>query len=383
MLNTKRKVLEFIDQHTDEIYELYNTLHSMPEKSWEEIRTSAFLKAQIENAGMEIKTCAANTGLLGILSGKEKGHIISLRADMDALPFNNNGKTVFIHACGHDANCAMVMFAAITLARVGLPQGTLKIVFQPAEEGLGGAQAILQTGWLDDVTEMVGIHLRPAQEAELGEACAALHHGAHCVIKATIRGISSHGARPHLGVNAIDAAVSIINGLNTIHIDTIVPHSAKPTRLIAGTAHNIIPAEAKLVLDLRAQTNETISMLKDKVQKVIEKGAALAGAQVVTDIISEAPAACYNEETVLKVNKAIEMILGKVKNPIVTPGSEDFHYYSLQGGIKTAYIGLGANLYPGLHHPGIKFDLKALVIGTKILACYVIDSLLAHANDRS
>ena len=112
---------------------------------------------------------------------------------------------------------------------------------------------MLDSGLLDDVDEMISIHLRPIQEARFGQATPALCHGASKVVKAKVKGLTSHGARPHLGINAIDAAAQIVNAINAIKIDPTVPHSVKTTKLMAGgTAHNIIPETAEMTFDLRA-----------------------------------------------------------------------------------------------------------------------------------
>ena len=128
------------------------------------------------------------------MKGQEPGPVFAVRADMDALVFTINGQDQTKHACGHDANCTMVLSAALEIAKIGIKRGTLKIVFQPAEEVLGGAKALLNSGLLNDIEEMIGIHLRPIQEAGMGQATPALCHGASYVVKAKVKGLASHGA---------------------------------------------------------------------------------------------------------------------------------------------------------------------------------------------
>lgn len=255
-----------IDANKDKILKVYKDLHAIPEKGWNEVKTSKYLKEALISAGFEVIDNVNNTtGVVVVLKGQEPGPVFAVRADMDALTFKINGKDVNIHACGHDANSTMVLMAALEIAKIGIKRGTLKILFQPAEEVLGGAEAIIESGLLDDVDEMVGIHLRPIHEARLGQATPALCHGASYCATAKVKGLASHGARPHLGINAIDAAAAIVNAINAIKINPVVPYSVKTTKLIAGgTAHNIIPDEAEMTFDLRAQTNEAMEELIKK-----------------------------------------------------------------------------------------------------------------------
>ena len=372
------ELLKNIEAQEEEIIKVYQELHAIPEKGWNEVKTSAYIKQKLEKAGFEVISNVNNTtGLIGILRGEEPGPVFAVRADMDALVFKIDGKDVNIHACGHDAHSTMALMAALEIAKTGIKRGTLKMVFQPAEEVLGGAEAMLESGLLADVDEMVGIHLRPIQEAGIGQATPALTHGSSYVVSAKIKGVASHGARPHLGINTIDAGAAIVNAVNAVKLNPSVPFSAKTTKFIAGgAASNIIPDAAEMIFDLRAQTNEAMEELIDKIFKAVENGAATVGAKAEIKVVGGVPGAAYDGEVVAYTKKAIEAVLGEALDPIITPGGEDFHYYSTKGNIKTAYIGLGADLVPGLHHPEMKFNLDALVDGTKIIAYSIYDRLI-------
>lgn len=371
------ELLNYIENQKDEIIKIYNDLHALPEKGWEEIKTSAYIKEALEKAGFEVIANVNNTtGLIGILRGSETGPVFGVRADMDALAFKIDGKDVNIHACGHDAHSAMVLAAAQAIAKKGIKKGTLKVLFQPAEEVLGGAEAMIDSELLLDVTEMIGIHLRPIQEARTGEATYALCHGSSYVVTAKITGLASHGARPHLGINAIDASASVVNAVNAIKLNPTVPFSVKTTKLIAGgAAYNIIPDSAEMGFDLRAQTNDAMETLLEKVKNAIIHGAGAVGASAEVTIVGGVPGAEYDEEMKLRAKEAIVAVLGKALDPIVTPGGEDFHYFATKAKIKTAYIGLGCDLEPGLHHPEMKFNLDSLVDGTKIIAFMINERL--------
>lgn len=370
--------LNNIGADKDKIFKVFHDLHAIAEIGWEELKTSRYLKEALEKGGYEVTdNIGQTTGIIGVLKGSEPGPVFALRADMDALPFRINEKEVAIHACGHDAHCTMVLMAALEIAKHGIKRGTLKVLFQPAEEALGGAETMIDSGLLSDVDEMMGIHLRPIHEAKLGQATPALCHGSSYVVKTKIKGLAAHGARPHLGINVIDAGANIVNAINAIRLNPMIPHSVKTTKFIAGgLAHNTIPDEAEMIFDLRAQTNEAMEELIQKTQSAIENSATSIGAQVETYVNGGVPGAAYDEKMIEWAKKAIEKVLGEALDPIITPGGEDFHYYTTIGNIKTAYIGLGADLQPGLHHPDMKFNFDALVHGTKILAYSIFQRLI-------
>lgn len=361
------------------VEELYRILHGMPELGLQEVKTAAFLAGQLRSAGYDVQTGVGGTGVVGVLRGAKPGLVLALRADMDALKHIVDGQERAIHSCGHDAHSAMVLCAAEQAAKRGLDAGTLKILFQPAEEVLLGAKALVDAGAIADVDAMVGIHLRPEQEARKGQATPALCHGSSARIETTIEGTAAHGGRPHLGVNAIDAAAAVVNAVNAIHMNPVVPSSIKATKLLAGGgATNVIPDKAEMAIDVRAQRNDVVRELLAKAEAAIGNAAASVGAKATTRIKTGPPAAEYNEELIELAREAIVAVLGKwgLLPPIITPGAEDFHFYvQRKPALKATYIGLGCDLTPGLHHPAMRFDVGSLIHGVNILGC-VVDKVL-------
>jgi len=354
------------------IQKYYDELHAMPEVGFEEHRTSAWLAKKIKAAGFSVKTGVGGTGVSATLRGNEPGPTVALRADMDALQHNVEGKDVCVHSCGHDSHSSMVLVAAEELAKAGIKRGTLKILFQPAEEKLFGATRMIADGAIDDVDVLLGIHLRPIQEARTGQATPALYHGSSYIMEATITGKTAHGARPHLGINAVDAAAAAVNAVNAIHIDPVIPCSCKVTKLTAGGATlNQIPDKAVMALDCRAQKNEAMQALLLKAEAAIKAGAASVGASAVTEVKGGVPGAEYHPEIIELAREAIREVLGEkgLLDPIVTPGGEDFHnFVKAKPSLKTGYVGLGCDLTPGLHDPAMKFDRSAMIFGAEILA---------------
>lgn len=356
---------------TERVKEIYTILHEMPEPGFQEYKTGSFIATTLVHAGYEVQTEVAGTGVIGTLHGKAAGPVFALRADMDALRHVVDGKECAIHSCGHDANSAMALAVAEEVAKRGIRCGTFKVVFQPAEETLFGALRVIETGKVEDIEILLGIHLRPEQEAKRGQATPALYHGASYIIEANIAGVTAHGARPHLGVNVIDAAAAVVNAINAIHMNPVKSWSVKVTKLHAGGASlNAIPDQASLAFDLRAQDNTVMDQLIDKVKAAVEHGAATVGAKAAVTIKGGVPAAVYDSALIEMARNSIAKVLGEkgVLDTIITPGGEDFHFFAQKkSGLRTAYIGLGCDLTPGLHHPAMKFEAAALADGVNIL----------------
>ncbi|SNS71204.1 amidohydrolase [Anaerovirgula multivorans] len=351
------------------VEKVYKHLHSIPEKALCEFKTSEFIASELKTMGYSVKENFFETSVIAVKDSGNEGPALAVRADMDALEFEIGGKKVVNHACGHDTHSAMVLATAKAVVEKGIKRGKIVFVFQPAEEISKGAIGISKSGMLDDVTEMVGIHLRPIQEASLGEATPALSHGASKMISVKIKGTIAHGARPHLGVNAVDAAVLAVNAVNAIRGNPSIAHSVKVTNIqTEGTAHNVIPNVVYLKLDLRAQTNELMDSLTEGVKNAILTSVKSIGAEAEITYCDGVVAAEYDDNMISVAKEAIIEVLGKSLEPIVTPGGEDFHFYTQMLDIKTSYIGLGADLKPGLHDPEMTFNLKALEYGEKVLS---------------
>jgi amidohydrolase len=372
-------LFKWIDAHSAELEETYKRLHTIPELGLQEHKTSAFLAEELRKAGYEVRDGIGGTGVMGALRGREPGPVFALRADMDALPITENTGLPYasthpgvMHACGHDSHCAMLLYAAKSIAATGgIKRGVLKIVFQPAEEILKGARAFLASGALSDVNEIVGMHVRPKEEAQVGQASPAICYGGTTQLKAKVHGRAAHSARYHLGVNVIEAMAAIVHNLNAIHLNPMLGHSVKITQcVVPSKAMNIIPDLAEISVDLRAQTNEIMDELVKRSWKALEDGAASLGATVEIEKFGSVPAADFDPELVEAARTSIKAVLGEksILPPVITPGSEDFCCYKVEGGIKSAFFGLGGDMSPGLHTAEARLNLSALPAGAKIAA---------------
>jgi amidohydrolase len=362
------------------VKEIRDRLHAAPEPSGQEVKTAAYLAEELRRAGYEVHEVAREGyGAVGILKGKEPGPVVGIRGDIDALRHVVDGKEVCVHSCGHDAHAAMALTLAEEVAKEGIARGTLKIFFQPAEETLMGARSMVESGWASDLDYMFGMHLRPIQEAKAGQATAALWHGGTYTLEASIAGRMAHGARPHLGVNAIDAAVLVVNAVTCIWETPVEGWSAKVTKFNSnGLINNAVPDGVDLVFDLRAQKNDVVESLLQKLSAIVASVPAGLGAVGTVKKTYGAPAAEYDAEAITLLEKAIVSILGRegLVPPIITPGSDDFHFYKkARPTLKAGFVGLGADLTPGLHDPKMTFKEEVLPDGVKILK-YAVDALL-------
>lgn len=352
------------------VYELFEYLHSVPENGFQEYKTSERLGSELKKHGYSVtENVGGTTGLIGVLDSGTTGPTVALRADMDALQYENNGVTEYRHTCGHDAHSAMVMAAAKELSEEGIKRGKLVIIFQPAEEKLTGALAMIDSGMLNDIGTIIGIHLRPRDEVPFGCGSPAIYHGASGPVKVTVRGKSAHGARLHQGINAIEAAMLAINAVNSVRVDPSVSHSAKVTKFSGGTSFNTIPDMAEFYIDMRCQQNDVMDAYRDMVRAAVENSVKAIGAKAEVELMPYVPAAEYDDDVKEDIKDAICHVLGEdnLYGDIKSVGGEDFHYYRKFLGCQSGYIGLGADVYPGLHHQDMSFNHKCMEYGVEIL----------------
>lgn len=361
-----------------DVLKLYDYLHTIPEVGMKEFKTSAYLADELEKLGFKVQRNVGGTGVVGVFETGVPGPVVGVRADMDALAHLIDGQTVAIHSCGHDGHCAMALVAASRLVK-NIKCGTLKILFQPAEETLVGALALIDAGALDDVDILFGQHLRPIQEIRMGTVSPGVFHSASAVLDVTIHGKTAHGARPHLGLSAIDAASLAIMAVNSIRTNPVVASSIKVTGVKAGgVASNAIPDKATMVLDVRSQTNEGMRYNLEKIEQAITNAVIANGCSVEIVKRGSVPAADLDEELIQEMSVIIKDLLGEkgLAPKIYTPGGEDFHYYvEKKPHLKVAFFGIGCDAAPGMHAPDMHFERNALQTGEEMLYRAVMSKL--------
>ncbi|WP_165384273.1 amidohydrolase [Leucobacter triazinivorans] len=351
-------------------------LAAHPEPSWSEHRTSGYLAALLTQAGLKPRPFAEFPGFTVDVGPGEPQ--IGLRADLDALAHRTEAGTAVVHSCGHDANMAVVTETVLRLAELGdrLPHG-VRAIYQPAEEQGNGAAAVANLGVADDLDLLFGVHLRPGSELPSPRFTPAISHGSCCFVRGAITGRDHHGARPHLGVNAIEVVAEFTGMVAALRVDPQIPSSAKLTSVRAGGDNlNVIPGSAAFGLDLRAQSNEAMARLREEITRI---GAALELRHGVEIRLSEedyVPAAVIGDRAERRLSTAIRAVAGAeaVAPRSVTSGSDDFHFYTLRRPqLQAAMLGIGADATPGLHDPEMRYDASRLEPAVQILLAACLD----------
>lgn len=368
-------ISDVIQQLKPEIMDIFQYLHTHPETSWNELGTTSYISNILVEHSYKMTTFEDCTGVVGEIG--EGDFTVGLRSDMDALWQEVEGVFQANHSCGHDGHMTLALGVLLVLNHLNYtPPGKLKLIFQPAEEKGTGALKMVEKHVVDDVDFLFGVHLRPREEVKDGQAAPAIVHGAARFIKGEIIGTDAHGARPHQGQNAIEVGASFVSLLNSIHLNPSIPYSVKMTQFQAGgESSNIIPGRATFSLDLRAQTNEAMEQLVERVEKIAEALAITNSVEINLQTGASVAAAIVNKQAQHFMESAIVDTLGaeNVVPPVVTTGGEDFHFYTLKRpAIKATMLGLGCDLSPGLHHPNMTFNKDALLSGIEILTKAII-----------
>ncbi|PLS16180.1 amidohydrolase [Bacillus sp. M6-12] len=380
---------EVLETLIPEIESIYEHLHENGETSWNENKTTDYIVSILKKNGLGVTTFSDCPGAVGEWkrSKDEAVLTVGVRADMDALWQEVNGNYKANHSCGHDGHMTIALGTMLLLKKMNIDlPGNLKFIFQPAEEVGEGALKMLEKGVMEDVDFLYGVHLRPIEEVPHGKASSGIIHGASVTMEGKISGFDGHGARPHLSVNAIEVLSAIVEQLKGVHLNPLVPYSVKMTQASAGGQNsNIIPGSGTFHLDLRAQSNDAMEELISKVEHVIVKTGELYRVEIQFKLTERVYAAVISDKAEKMMAKAIQLAMGEEAyvHPIITPGGEDFHFYTKERpNIKATMLGLGCDLQPGLHHPYMNFKREALISGIEIMARTVIETFNKYGKNR-
>ncbi len=359
-------------------------LHRHPELGFEETRTAEWVAQRLEAFGCEVHRGIGKTGVVGVLRHGTQTRSVGLRADMDALPIVELNRFAHrsvhdgrMHACGHDGHTAMLLGAAQYLAGTRRFDGTVHLIFQPAEEGLGGARAMLADGLFErfPCDTIFALHNRP----KLALGRLALRSGPAMAGSARfdieITGVGAHGARPESGVDALMVGAHVATALQMIVSRNIAPVDSAVlsiTQFHAGNAYNVIPQTAMLRGTVRAFRTELLHTIEHHMRRTVEHLAAGLGARadvefhadvapLVNDAGQAAFAAALCEELVGAAN------LDRAPPPVMA--SDDFSF--MLDRVPGCYVLIGNGGAAGaceVHHPGYDFNDQALPLGASLLA---------------
>nr|WP_263323660.1 amidohydrolase [Neobacillus sp. Marseille-Q6967] len=357
------------EDYEKQILAWFDHFHAHPEVSWKEFETTQTIAEILDELGVTYRRFSDVTGLIAEIGDGED--VVAVRADIDALWQEVDGVWQGNHSCGHDANISMVLGALLYLKNKNMDK-KVRFIFQPAEEKGNGALSMVERGAIENVSRLFGIHLRPIEELGLGQVSPSIHHGAAIFLEGKVLGDDAHGARPQQGNNAIDVITAIHQYVKSIYLAPFESYSAKLTKIIAGgESLNIIPGSAEFAIDVRAQKNDSLEKLKDKIDNGISGIKDLFGVEIEWKWSDFTPGAEVSAEAENIAAEAIRHVIGneKLSPPVVTSGSDDFHFYTVENPrLKATMIGIGANLQPGLHHPKMTFNQSMLDKGARILA---------------
>jgi amidohydrolase len=368
--------------------------HRHPELGFKETRTANIVACYLSELGIDVQTEIGKTGIVGLLQGERPGPVVMLRFDMDALPITEENATEYasethgvMHACGHDGHVAIGMGVARLLARHRRElAGAVKFVFQPAEEGLGGAAKMIRDGAMQnprpDVT--LGLHIfsqLPSGVVAAGEGpVMAAGERFHCIVT----GRGGHGATPHQTVDAIVAAAQIVNALQTVvsrNVDPQEPAVVSVGSLHAGVAFNVIAERAELWGTIRTFDEATRQTALRRVREVVEGAARTMGASAQLEIEELTAAVVNDAATAARVREAAARIVGaeNVSAKQRWMASEDMAYFLREVGGCFFFMGgaRGPSEFPH-HNPHFDFDEAVLPQGAAIL-CEIVASYLCDA----
>ena len=357
--------------------EFFKDLHAHPELGWEEYRTTARIRQALEEHQVELLETGTETGLIAVIRGGRPGLCIGLRSDIDALPIQEetglpyaSGHPGVMHACGHDSHASVMLGAALLLKeREQELAGTVKIVFQPAEEVDGGAERMLASGHLDDAEEFYAIHSYPWFEPGVlgvkeGPVMAAVDK-----FEITLRGRGSHAAYPYRSIDPIPAAAALVQSLQTIvsrNVNAFSPAVVSVTRMTAGNTWNVIPESAELEGTVRTLIPEDRELIRQRLETMAEHIAAAHGC-AASFAWTSGSAAVINDADLCEEVRKIALSLGfRVDRQEDCMGAEDFsEYLKRKPGV---FIRVGTGGFVASHHPGFTVDPAALFPAAEFFA---------------
>ncbi|MBI4752243.1 MAG: amidohydrolase [Acidobacteria bacterium] len=378
------------------LVEIRRDLHRHPELSNREVRTSKIVAQFLTQLGLEVTTGVAHHGVVGILRGKQPGPVVAVRADMDALPIQEIRDVPYkscvpgvMHACGHDVHTTIGLGTAEILAKhTDQLGGTVKFLFQPAEEGApvgedGGAKMMIREGVLENPSPEVifGLHVYPPLEAgKIGYVAGPAMAGASR-FEIKIKGKKAHGAYPHTGVDAVLVASHTVVALQ--NISSRMVNSQDPVVITVGSIHggnrgNILADEVVLIGTVRALSDTVMDETERRMRQIVTGLTSGFGAEYELGFVRQVPALVNDPELTERLLPTFERIVGKA-NTIQTPprmGAEDFAFFAAARpslffslGIANAECGITA----GIHTPEFDVDENCLKIGVAAMAGLVLD----------
>ena len=375
---------ERISRMQDQLMQWRRDIHAHPELGFEETRTAGLVAERLASFGVEVHRGVGRTGVVGVLRAGKGAKSVGLRADMDALPIQEANNFAYrsrhdgkMHACGHDGHTTMLLGAARYLAETKAFDGTVNFIFQPAEEGIGGAKAMIDDGLFErfPCEALFGMHNRPSLPvgAFAVRAGPMMAGGGFFDIRVTGKG--AHAARPETGVDPVIVAAHIATALQTIVSRNVPPVETavvSVTKIQGGDAYNVIPQSAQLAGTVRAFSRPVMDQISAAVRRVAHGVAEGLGATAEVDLgWNFAPTVNDAKEAEFAARICTELV-GKERverDPPLIMASEDFSFMLEK--VPGCYLNIGNGEGESgceVHNPGYDFNDRALPLGVSFFA---------------
>ena len=378
---------------SDWIISIRRELHEHPELMYEEFKTSELIRRELDKLEISYKHPIAETGVLASI-GNGNGPCVALRADMDALPIHEETDVSFkskidgkMHACGHDCHVSMLPGAAKLLkGKEDHINGTVKLLFQPAEEGGAGGKLMREEGALKNpaVERIFGLHVWPQMPSGQIGSREGTFLAATSSLNLTVKGVGGHAAVPQLTKDPVLTSARIITNLQSIvsrELDPLDSGVVSITVINGGNASNVIPSDVVVKGTLRSLTMDGLRELQKRVKEIAEGIAQTHGCEAIVEYVGNDYPPTVNDSDMWKFAKGIGIeLLGdeNVSDLDAVMGGEDFAYYTEK--VKGCFVVLGMNnpdidATYSVHHPMFKADEDALHIGTALHTIFALKSL--------
>ena len=378
-------ILPIIENSTAELVEIFKDLHAHPEIGFTETRTAGVVADKLREYGVdEVHTNIAKTGVVGIIHGKGQGdntRRIGLRADMDALPIDEQSNLPYasktpgvMHACGHDSHTTMLLGAAKHLAQTRDFAGTAVLIFQPAEEGLGGARGMLADGLFDrfPCDEIYGMHNFPNGTPGKVAICKGTAMAGAAFFDIHIQGKGSHAAMPHVSRDPVIVASALVGHLQTILSRNVGPMEScvvSVTQIHAGAAYNVVPDTATIAGTIRYFKDEVYDLAEQRMRDICDGLARAHGVEIAVELRNIFDVLVNDADLSYAYLQAAADVVGAENTTDTQPpvtGSEDFA--DMLKIVPGAYCVVGHAGTQPLHNPGFVLDPDILPIGASIMA---------------
>ena len=379
------------DALASDVVSLRRDIHMHPELAFEERRTAGIAAERLRALGFDVHEEIAHTGVVGVMRGNKAGRTIMLRADMDALPVQEENEHPFrsltegkMHACGHDGHVAILLGAAelIAAGREDLP-GTVCLLFQPAEEGRGGAELMVQQGVLErfGIERAYGLHLNAKIPSGLLGFREGPFYASSDSVEIEVQGKGGHGSAPHDAVDPIYTAANFITSVQQVvsrHVDPMEPAVITIGAIHGGTTHNVIPRTVRMLGTVRSFSDSVRNAMPQRIERVLKSCCDAMGAKYDFQYIWRYPVTSNDPQQAAYARALAERTFGadRVITADKLTGAEDFSFFAQR--VPACFYSLGVSAGPSTSNPhhSSTFDIDeaALPTGVAMMTALAFDA---------